>query len=75
MKALIKKSPEKGIWLEDIPNPEVDTNDVLIRIQKTAICGTDLHIINGMNGQREPLKLHWLPDMNSRELFRKLDRG
>ena len=44
MKALIKKSPEKGIWLEDVPNPEVDTNDVLIRIQKTAICGTDLHI-------------------------------
>ena len=44
MKALIKKSPEKGIWLEDVPIPEVDTNDVLIRIQKTAICGTDLHI-------------------------------
>ena len=44
MKALIKKSPEKGIWLEDVPNPEVNTNDVLIRIQKTAICGTDLHI-------------------------------
>ena len=44
MKALIKKSPEKGIWIEDVPNPEVDTNDVLIRIQKTAICGTDLHI-------------------------------
>ncbi len=44
MKALVKKSPEKGIWLEDIPLPEVDTNDVLIKLHKTAICGTDLHI-------------------------------
>lgn len=44
MKALIKKSPERGIWMEETPIPRVDTNDVLIKIQKTAICGTDLHI-------------------------------
>ena len=44
MKALVKKSPEKGIWVADVPIPEVNTNDVLIRIHKTAICGTDLHI-------------------------------
>jgi threonine 3-dehydrogenase len=44
MKALVKKFPQKGIWLEDMPLPKVSTNDVLIRIKKTAICGTDLHI-------------------------------
>ncbi|MFH1853410.1 MAG: L-threonine 3-dehydrogenase [Candidatus Neomarinimicrobiota bacterium] len=46
MKALLKKSPEVGIWMETIPVPEVGTNDVLIKIEKTAICGTDLHIYN-----------------------------
>lgn len=44
MKALVKKYPEKGIWMEDIPIPKVEINDVLIKIKKTAICGTDLHI-------------------------------
>ena len=44
MKALVKKLPEKGIWMEEVPMPEVGVNDVLIKIKKTAICGTDLHI-------------------------------
>lgn len=45
MKALVKRHPEKGIWLEDnIPMPKVGDNDVLIKIKKTAICGTDVHI-------------------------------
>ena len=44
MKALVKKYAEKGIWMEDVPIPEVGVNDVLIKIKKTAICGTDLHI-------------------------------
>ena len=44
MKALVKKYAEKGIWMEDVPVPEVGINDVLIKIKKTAICGTDLHI-------------------------------
>lgn len=44
MKALVKKYPERGIWLEDVPIPQIGTNDVLIKIHKTAICGTDLHI-------------------------------
>lgn len=44
MKALVKLHPEKGIWLEDVPMPKVGINDVLIKIKKTAICGTDLHI-------------------------------
>ncbi len=46
MKALVKARPEVGIWLEDVPIPEVGSNDVLIRIHKTAICGTDVHIYN-----------------------------
>jgi threonine 3-dehydrogenase len=44
MKALLKKQPGKGIWMEDAPMPTAGVNDVLIKIQKTAICGTDLHI-------------------------------
>lgn len=44
MKALVKLRPEKGIWMENIPIPKVGVNDVLIKIKKTAICGTDLHI-------------------------------
>lgn len=44
MKALVKKLPQKGIWMEDVPVPEVGINDVLIKIKKMAICGTDLHI-------------------------------
>ena len=44
MKALVKREARKGIWMEDVPEPEVGLNDVLIKIRKTAICGTDLHI-------------------------------
>lgn len=45
MKALVKSRPEPGIWLEDIPAPDVGPNDVLVRVRKTSICGTDLHIV------------------------------
>ena len=44
MKALVKLRPEKGIWMENVPVPSIGVNDVLIKIKKTAICGTDLHI-------------------------------
>ncbi len=44
MKALVKKHPEKGIWIEELPVPEYGNNDLLVKIKKTAICGTDLHI-------------------------------
>jgi len=44
MKALVKSKPERGIWMEDIPEPTVGHNDVLIKINRTAICGTDIHI-------------------------------
>ena len=46
MKALVKKHAKEGLWLEDVPVPEVGNNDVLVKIQKTAICGTDIHIYN-----------------------------
>lgn len=45
MRALVKAKPEPGIWMEDIPVPEIGPNDVLIKIEKTSICGTDLHIV------------------------------
>ena len=44
MKALVKAHAEKGIWMQDIPEPTVGVNDVKIKIKKTAICGTDLLI-------------------------------
>jgi len=46
MKALVKSRPEPGVWMEDVPVPEIGTNDVLIKIKKAAICGTDIHIFN-----------------------------
>lgn len=46
MKALVKSKAEPGIWMEDVAPPEVGHNDVLIKIAKTAICGTDVHIFN-----------------------------
>jgi len=44
MNALVKSKPEPGIWLEKVPIPEIGINDVLVKIHKTAICGTDVHI-------------------------------
>ncbi len=46
MKALVKSRAEPGIWLQDAPSPTPGTNEVLIKIEKTGICGTDLHIYN-----------------------------
>ncbi len=44
MKALVKSKPEKGLWMEEVDIPEVGVNDILIKVKKSAICGTDLHI-------------------------------
>jgi threonine 3-dehydrogenase len=46
LKALVKSNPEPGLWLEDIPIPEIGINDVLIRVKRASICGTDIHILN-----------------------------
>lgn len=44
MKALVKRERQRGLWLEDVPMPEFGINDVLIRVDRTGICGTDVHI-------------------------------
>ena len=46
MKALVKARPEPGLWLEDVPEPTIGINDVLIRVLRTGICGTDVHIFD-----------------------------
>ncbi len=46
MKALVKARAERGIWMQDIPEPEVGHNDALIKVHRSAICGTDIHIYN-----------------------------
>lgn len=46
MKALVKAEPRKGLWMQHVPIPETGPDDVLIRINKTGICGTDIHIWN-----------------------------
>jgi threonine 3-dehydrogenase len=46
MKALVKSKREPGLWMEEVPVPSIGPNDVLIRVHKSAICGTDMHIWN-----------------------------
>ena len=49
VKALVKKQAEPGLWLADVPEPDIGINDVLIKVMRTAICGTDMHIYNWDN--------------------------
>ena len=44
MKALVKAQSEPGIWMQDVPVPEIEPDEVLIKVHKTSICGTDMHI-------------------------------
>jgi threonine 3-dehydrogenase len=46
MQALVKREKAPGLWLEEVPVPAIGINDVLIRVDRTGICGTDLHIYN-----------------------------
>ena len=46
IKALAKLKPEQGVWMTQVDMPELGHNDLLIKIKKTAICGTDIHIYN-----------------------------
>jgi len=57
MKALVKAKAETGIWMQDVPVPTVGPNDVLIKIKKTAICGTDIHIYNWDEWAQEHIKV------------------
>lgn len=55
MKAIVKAKPERGLWMEDVPLPVVGVNDVLIKIKKSAICGTDLHIYKWNHWARQTI--------------------
>jgi len=57
VKALVKRKAEEGLWMEDVPVPEPGPNDLLVRITKTAICGTDLHIYNWDKWSQKNIKV------------------
>ena len=57
MKALVKKYDKKGLWLDEVPVPTLGINDVLIKIKKTAICGTDVHIYNWDEWAQSTIKI------------------
>ncbi len=57
MKAIVKLKPEEGVWMEDVPVPEPGSHDVLIKILKTSICGTDLHIYKWNEWARNTIKV------------------
>lgn len=56
MKAIVKKYAQQGLWMEEVPIPTIDVNDVLIKIKKVAICGTDLHIYNWDEWSQKTIK-------------------
>ncbi|MEH0020667.1 MAG: L-threonine 3-dehydrogenase [Desulfobacter sp.] len=60
MNALVKSKPGPGLWLEEVPVPDIRHNEVLIRIEKTSICGTDIHIYNWDDWARKtiPVPMH-----------------
>ncbi|MGD0222356.1 MAG: L-threonine 3-dehydrogenase [Terriglobia bacterium] len=57
MKALVKSKSEPGLWLEDVEKPKVGINDVLIRVHRTGICGTDLHIYQWDDWAQKTIKV------------------
>src|ERR1044072_6692540 len=46
MKALVKRERTEGLWMEEVPVPDIGINDVLVKVERTGICGTDVHIYN-----------------------------
>ncbi len=57
MKALVKAKAEEGIWLQDVPEPTYGINDVLVKVMKTGICGTDVHIYNWDSWAQKTIKV------------------
>jgi len=57
MKAIVKSKAEEGLWLEDVPEPKIGINDVLIKVLKTGICGTDVHIYNWDSWAQSTIKI------------------
>lgn len=56
MKAIVKRKPERGLWMEDVPMPKPGANEVLLKIRKSAICGTDLHIFKWDEWAQQTIK-------------------
>jgi threonine 3-dehydrogenase len=56
MKAIVKAKPERGIWMEEVPIPIPGANEVLLKIRKSAICGTDLHIFKWDEWAQQTIK-------------------
>ena len=57
MKALIKKESKPGLWLEDVEEPKIGINDVLIRVDRTGICGTDFHVYEWNSWARRTIRV------------------
>jgi len=57
MKALVKSKPERGLWMEEVEIPKVGINDILIKVKKSAICGTDLHIYRWDEWSQKTIKI------------------
>jgi len=57
MKALVKSKPERGLWMEEVEIPKVGINDILIKVSKSAICGTDLHIYRWDEWSQKTIKI------------------
>jgi threonine 3-dehydrogenase len=57
MKALVKSKAEPGLWMEEVPVPEIGINDVLIRVRKASICGTDVHIMKWDDWAKRTIKV------------------
>ena len=57
MKALVKSRPERGLWLEEVAEPVIGINDVLVRVRYTGICGTDVHIFEWDEWARSAMNL------------------
>ena len=57
MRALVKAKAEPGIWMQDVPVPEIGPNDVLIKVRKASICGTDIHIWNWDAWSQKTIKI------------------
>ena len=57
MKALVKSKPERGLWMEEVEIPKVGINDILIKVTKSAICGTDLHIYRWDGWSQKTIKI------------------
>jgi hypothetical protein len=60
-----RRRTDVGLWLEDRPVPEIGPEDVLIKVHKTGICGTDIHIWNWDDWARRTVPWGWSPAMNS----------